>query len=163
MTKTFKFKTNKDNTGSIFTINNKLFYEPNYSKIIDNIILSDIKKKNDYLYNSICYKNCSDCPFNSSTGTSNTKIKFIDAANFLANYKKRIININSTPYVIGKMYMLNDGTRIVFYEDEIQIDGTFYNYSDFNNIFFLNSITPSIKKIIINIYTTASTKISINI
>ena len=165
MTMTATFKTNKtnNNNGTTFLFNNKLHYEPNYSKIIDDIILADVKKKNSYLYDSLnttetIYKPIS---FNYSTLKEETP-SFLDAIKFLTNYKK-CKKISNIPYIFGKMYTLSDGTPIVFYDDEIQIGFDTYKYSDFTNLSFLNGLIDNTKKIIINIYATAGTKININL
>ena len=82
--------------------------------------------------------------------------------NFVYNYKK-CKKISNIPYIFGKMYTLSDGTPIVFYDDEIQIGFDTYKYSDFTDLSFLNGLTDNTKKIIINIYATAGTKININL
>jgi hypothetical protein len=164
MTMTATFKTNKtNNNGTTFLYNNKLHYEPNYSKIIDDIILADIKKKNSYLYDSLnttetIYKPIS---FNYSTLKEETP-SFLDAIKFLTNYKK-CKKISNIPFAFGKMYTLSDGTPIVFYDDEIQIGFDIYKYSDFTDLSFLNGLTDNTKKTIINIYAAAGTKININL
>ena len=162
MTKTFTFKTNKANNGTIFSSNNKLNYEPNYSKIIDDIILADIKKKNDYLFETPTSKlYYSPIILNDSTLKDN-KPSLANAIKFLANYKsyKKSYKL---PYILGKMYTLSDGTPIVFYDDEIQIGFDTFKYSDFNNLSFLNGLTDNTKKIIINIYTNSAANININL
>ena len=156
MTMTATFKTNKtNNNGTTFLFNNKLHYEPNYSKIIDDIILADIKKKNSYLFNN------NPISFDFSTLKEETP-SFLDAIKFLTNYKK-CKKISNIPYIFGKMYTLSDGTPIVFYDDEIQIGFDTYKYSDFTDLSFLNGLTDNTKKTIINIYAAAGTKININL
>ena len=61
------------------------------------------------------------------------------------------------------MYTLSDGTPIIFYDDEIQIGFDTYKYSNFNNISFLNSLTPKTKNTIINIYIKGNANININL
>ena len=150
MTKTYNFysKNNSNNsTKSLF-----LDTEPtNYSKVIDNIILGDIIKKNSYLFNDDDYTFTShSTPIILTGSLLKGSDNFTKAANFLANYKK-YKKIYKIPYELGKMYTLSDGTRIVFYDDEIQIGSLFYKYDDFNNFDFLNTISEPTKKIIINI------------
>lgn len=159
MTKTYNFKT-KNNINTFRTNNT------NYSKILDNIILSNVIKKNDYLFTDSTCDYIYDSMFDDKKSiiiSSNLKSDaFTKATKFLANYKK-YKNIYKTPFIFGKMYTLNDGTPIVFYDDEIQIGFDTYSYDSFNNISFLNKLTDTTKNIIINIYTTSTTNIDINI
>lgn len=147
MTKTFNFYSKNSS-------NNNTFHgikSTNYSKIIDNIILGDIIKKNDYLFDDDDY---TYTPSSTTTILTSSYLKggdkFTKAAKFLANYKKNK-KLYKIPYEFGKMYTLSDGTRIVFYDDEIQIGSLFYKYDDFNDYDFLNTISEPTKKIIINI------------
>lgn len=156
MTKTFTFETKKANN-TIYTPSNKC---TNYSAIIDNIILADIKKKNSYLFDTI-YTTPSTPKYSHLKDDESDLIK---AIKFLANYKK-IYKTKSykLPYILGKMYTLSDGTPIVFYDDEIQIGFDTYKYNDFTSLSFLNGITDNTKKIIINIYTNGAANININL
>ena len=157
MIKTYKFTTKKNNNTTFIPFNT-ISYEPNYSEIIDNIILADIKKKNSYLFTS---DSTTYIPLSSSYLKADDK--FIKAANFLANYKKNKKIYKTIPYELGKMYTLSDGTPIVFYDDEIQIGFDTFKYSDFSDLSFLNGISDNTKKIIINIYTTGAANININL
>ena len=138
---TATFKTNKtnnnNNNGFTFLLNNKLHYEPNYSEILDDIILAD-------MFDS------KPISFDFSTLKEETP-SFLDAIKFLTNYKK-CKKISNIPFAFGKMYTLSDGTPIVFYDDEIQIGFDIYKYSDFTDLSFLNGLTDNTKKTIINIY-----------
>lgn len=145
MIKTYKFTTKKNNNTTFIPFNT-ISYEPNYSEIIDNIILGGIKKKNDYLFGST---STTYIPLSSSY--LKVDDKFIKAANFLANYKKNKKIYKTIPYELGKMYTLSDGTPIVFYDDEIQIGFDTFKYSDFSDLSFLNGISDNTKKAIINI------------
>ena len=145
MIKTYKFTTKKNNNTTFIPFNT-ISYEPNYSEIIDNIILADIKKKNSYLFTS---DSTTYIPLSSSYLKADDK--FIKAANFLANYKKNKKIYKTIPYELGKMYTLSDGTPIVFYDDEIQIGFDTFKYSDFSDLSFLNGISDNTKKAIINI------------
>lgn len=144
MTKTYKFKSANNNSFPFYKSND-------YSKTIDDIILSDIIKKNSYLID-YDYK-----PSTTYYATLKDSDEFTKAANFLANYKKN----KTKKFIYGKLYKLNDGTPIVFYEDEIQIGFDFYKYSDFNDSFFIDSLTPSKKKTIITIYGDADITINL--
>ncbi len=156
MTKTFTFGTKKNNNSMIFSSNDKLHFLPDYSKILDDIIVADIKKKNNYLFDTIY---TSTPKYSHLKDDEDTLIK---AMKFLANYKT-IKKSYKLPYILGKMYTLGDGTPIVFYDDEIQIGFDTYKYNDFLNFSFLDGITDNTKKIIINIYTTGAANININL
>lgn len=138
----------------------------NYSKILDDIIANNIIKKNEYLTNiaddfiAKMMKASDSKPIYTSS-TLKDELKFIKAANYLANYNK--IKTNKIPFILGKTYKLIDGTPIIFYDDEIQIGFDLYSYDDFKNIYFLNTLPKTTKNIIINIYTAGDTTININI
>lgn len=161
MTKTFNFTTKNNSTFS--------FHNNDSSKTLDNIIFTDIIKKNSYLfddekdYNANLFTSLiDDNPMIITGGTLKADDKFIKAATFLANYKKNKKTYN-IPYILGKMYKLGDGTPIIFYDDEIQIGFDTYAYSNFNSIKFLNGLTTTTKNIIINIFTSGLGNIKINI
>ena len=84
-----------------------------YSQILDDIILSTVKKNNSYLFNT----------------------------------KKGIMK----GIKLGKIYRLENGLPVIFYNDEIQIGTDIYSYSDFSDYNFISSLSPEIKKTIINI------------
>lgn len=146
--------------------NNNTFFPnkcgTNYSKILDDLILSDLKKKNSYL-NTCCNAGTIDDDFINCMIKDSAKKhpniincyalkddkKFIDAANFLANYKKKSDIFSK--FTIGKLYKLSDGTPIIFYDDEIQIGFDLYTYDDFKNITFLKALPATTKTAIINI------------
>lgn len=135
----------------------------NYSKILDDLIASDIIKKNNYLKNYYStpsndtiscalkeiFKKPADIIIDSIALKDNNK--FIKAANFLANYKKKS-NLPSN-IIFGKTYELSDGTPIIFYDDEIMIGFDLYSYDDFKDITFLNLLPKKTKSAIINITT----------
>lgn len=158
MTKTFNFTSKKNN--------NKFFLNNDYSTTLDNIILADIAKKNDYLFEKKYDGNLftsliGKSPIIITGGALKGDDDFTKATKFLANYKT--IKANNLPYIYGKMYTLSDGTPIVFYKDEIQIGFDLYTYDDFNDFSFLKNISAPLKKIIINIYNTGNAKININL
>ena len=165
MTKTFKFYTKDNNNNNGIFLGNK---PTNYSEILDNIIATNIVKKNKYLFNTT--KNydelidslIDDNPIILTGSTLKASDEFTKAATFLANYKK-YTNKFKLPYILGKMYTLSDGTPIVFYDDEVQIGFDVYKYSNFTDISFLKNLTTTTKKIIINIYTTGAANININL
>lgn len=153
MTKIYSF--GKKNTGNTFHFNNT---KPDYSKILDDIILADIIDKNDYLFKT---KNSylDDILINAKTTKDDDYEK---ATKFLANYKK-YKSIYNIPFKLNTKYTLSDGTPIIFYDDEIQIGFDIYKYNNFGDIAFINGLTPSKKKIIIDIYTTGGINININL
>lgn len=153
---------------TIYTFNNNTnnasFPNTNYSKILDDLIATDLIKKNSYLKNYTTAGTIDDdfidCMMKDSAkkhfGIFIDSIalkddnKFIKAANFLANYKKKA-DIASK-FIFGKTYKLTDGTPIIFYDDEIQIGFDLYTYDDFKDIIFLKKLPTTAKNIIINIY-----------
>jgi len=143
MTKTYKFYAGNNKNNNI--INNG---STNYSSILDDIIVSDVIKKNSYLFNS--YNDYLD-DLLTSKPLKDDNLEFIKAAKFLANYKKNYYKLPKK-YIYGKMYTLSDGTPIVFYDDEIQIGFDTYKYTDFGDTILLNTLPSKTKKIIINIY-----------
>lgn len=148
--KKYTFNTNSSKSNkSIFTPS-----EPDYSKILDDLILTDIKEKNSYLFDY----NTDDNYYGADIIIGGTKkaYDFTKAATYLANI------LNKKKFIIGKTYKLIDGTPIIFYDDEIQIGFDIFKYSDFYNYDFLKAIEPKTKKIIIDIYLN-SNKIDINI
>lgn len=143
MTKTYKFYAGNNKNNNI--INNG---STNYSSILDDIIVSDVIKKNSYLFNS--YNDYLD-DLLTSKPLKDDNLEFIKAAKFLANYKKNYYKLPKK-YIYGKMYTLSDGTPVVFYDDEIQIGFDTYKYTDFGDTILLNTLPSKTKKIIINIY-----------
>lgn len=124
-------------------------YEPtNYSKVIDDIIFNNVIKSNSYIINPEYNTKEEDVMVFKAANSLKDNNSFIEAANFLANYNK----MKKFPYMLNKIYYLADGTPIMFYEDEVQIDNEVYTYEEFNNIGFLGTLTAPKKKIIIDIY-----------
>ena len=76
---------------------------------------------------------------------------FAKACDILANYGKKKNTMKGIK--LGKIYRLENGLPIIFYNDEIQIGTDIYSYSDFSDYDFISSLSPEIKK----------TNISINI
>ena len=158
-TYTFGKKNNKNTKSFSFPFCTSS--KPNYSKILDDIIIADVIEKNDYLFKPFTKKADDAIIFDSLIG-KNKDTALSNAIKFLANYKK-IKKSYTIPYIYGKMYTLADGTPIVFYDDEIQIGFDSYKYSDFSNLSFLNTLDTNTKKTIINIYTNGAANIDINI
>ena len=161
MITTYTFgKKNNNKSFNFFHTSSK----PNYSKVLDNIILSDIIKKNDYLFKAAEKNEDADYFMSKTAPTTITfgNSELEKATKFLANYRKYNTEYK-LPYIIGKCYTLSDGTPIVFYENNIQIGYDFYDYDDFSDISFLNTLSPKKTKIIIDIYAKAGTTININL
>lgn len=123
-----------------------------YSKILDDIILSTVKKNNSYLFNTKKKDDdLIDAMFNELDHTYIYKRDslFAEACKILANYGKKKSIMKGIK--LGKIYRLDNGLPIIFYNDEIQIGTDIYSYSDFNDYNFISSLSPEIKKTIINI------------
>lgn len=159
MTKTYSFTSNNTNTSKFFLNSNP---RTNYSEMLDDIITADIIDKNKYLFKGINTSYIGDEPIIITGSYLKADDSFIKATKFLANYKKNK-SLYKIPFIIGKLYTLSDGTRVIFYDDEIQIGFDTYKYSDFGNIAFLNDLTTTKKSAIINIFTGGIDNIKINI
>ena len=122
-----------------------------YSQILDDIILSSVKKNNSYLFNTKKEDDLIDAMFNELDHTYIYKRDslFAEACKILANYGKKKSIMKGIK--LGKIYRLENGLPIIFYNDEIQIGTDIYSYSDFNDYNFISSLSPEIKKTIINI------------
>ena len=165
MSKTYTFKI--ANTSN----NNGSFLGTNYSKILDNLITTNIKDTNPYLgktYNkdydeisAIIADSKKKHSYSLFNGLLNENDEFLKAANFIANYGKT--TYKTLPFKYNKTYKLIDGTPICFYDDEIQIGMDLYSYSDFSNTTFLKALSAPTKKIIINILNAGNKNITINI
>ena len=141
MNKTYIFtNTKKNNTPS-----NNIKTTTNWSKILDNLIASSIKKNNPWLFN---YKSSDAADiFSASVNKKN------DNSDFFAKAAK---------FIIGKTYYFGN-TPIIFYDDEIQIDCETFSYDSFDDFDFLNSLTEKNKKTIIDIYIKGNADVTINI
>ena len=123
-----------------------------YSQILDDIILSTVKKNNSYLFNTKKEENdLIDAMFDELDHTYIYKRDslFAEACKILANYGKKKSIMKDIK--LGKIYRLENGLPIIFYNDEIQIGTDIYSYSDFSDYNFISSLSPEIKKTIISI------------
>lgn len=123
-----------------------------YSQILDDIILSSVKKNNSYLFNTKKEDDdLIDAMFDELDHTYIYKRDslFAEACKILANYGKKKSIMKDIK--LGKIYRLENGLPIIFYNDEIQIGTDIYSYSDFSDYDFISSLSPEIKKTIINI------------
>lgn len=123
-----------------------------FSKILDSIILTDIKKQNPYLTKE--EKFITTMMKKSKKNTCNNcilkDICYYDAINILINSKNRPIKFEEgTKYYIA-------GIPCIFYDDEIQIGFDIYSFDDLKNILFIDNLAEEAKqdiiKIAINIY-----------
>ena len=123
-----------------------------YSQILDDIIFSSVKKNNSYLFNTKKEDDdLIDAMFDELDHTYIYKRDslFANACKILANYGKKKSIMKDIK--LGKIYRLENGLPIIFYNDEIQIGTDIYSYSDFGDYDFISSLSPEIKKTIINI------------
>lgn len=162
--KTYTFKIKNNNN-----IYNKSS-ETNWSKTLDNLILSNIKNSSPNMkaiLDNAKEKRFIDSMIKESNDTlrildcnncCNTRCPLYKAANYINTYKKQ----SNFPYIFGKIYKLSDGTPIIFYDDEIQIGFDTYSYDLFNDFSFIDSLSTDLKKTIIRIYANGN-KITIKI
>lgn len=130
------------------------YAKPDYSKILDNLILDNLTKTNEYLTKITATKAVENV-FKS--------IKTKPSLNAYTAYLANIIKSkNSFPFKFGKKYITNNGTIIIFYDDEIQIGTDVYAYDELLDTLFINKLTEPKKKIIIDIFVPGN-NISINI
>jgi len=152
-----------------FTIKNNpsTFYTPNYkstdySKVLDDLINDDIKKKNTWLNtgSSTCSINC---PFanictpkitiNDSDDIITTACKTLEYEDSLKKAYKLFAGLGSyNPYKINTLYKIGDDIKFMFLIDGILINGKMFFYDDFNYDSFLNLLTKKEKKTIATIY-----------
>lgn len=143
---------------TIYTFNNtKKTNNADYSKILDSIIADTLMKNNKYMFKDTKKKEedaLIDALFDDIKKCKDTSLKgdieFAKACAFLANYGKDKKSY-TIPYKLNTLYRLLDGTPVIFYDDEIQIGTELYEYADFDNLDFINSLKPEMKKLIINI------------
>ncbi len=131
-------------TTSIFTDNN------DYSKILDNIILDTVINNNDYLFNTkkkeedtlISKMMDKICTFNFGKSKKD-EMSFAEACAILANIGKKK---NYYGLRLNHTYYLEDGTPIIFFDDEIKIGKDYYDYCDFASPIFIKGFKPEMKK-----------------
>ena len=136
---TIKFNNNNTNTTTFDFRNN------NATKALDDLILSNIIKKNPFLAPSYYEKKKSDTiiidnRITSSPLKGNFDTDFAKAAAFLANY---------TP---TKSIYTFDNNDITFFEDEIQIGSTLIPLYMLESSSYYDLIPKKTKEIIINIF-----------
>lgn len=119
----------------------------NYSKILDNIILTDVMNQNSYLKTKDNYsiKNIFVNKKKNIDTIIDDAIDIIKAIDIINNYRKKdIVFEKGTKYNYA-------GIPVIFYDDEIQIGFNIYSYSDLYDKSFINSLAPEDKDDIIKI------------
>lgn len=152
---TFTFNTGKKNNG--FNINNASI---NYSKTLDDIILSNLKSTTPYIFKDATLGAAFD-------ELNKTKTKSIDITiNSGAKSSKKIPTLlDAINYFKGNNYnftkLMSDyptyhinGTPITIFEDEIQIGYDLIPFNLFDNYDYINSLSNNTKKTIIDIFIT---------
>lgn len=143
MTKyTFSLKNN-NNTTTFFTPKSK---STDYSKMLDDLILSDIINKNTWLKTE------------KKNNTGNTiYLKDFDlygdsldkkVCSYFANYKLG----KDCPFIKDKIYYLTDGTPFYITDDYITIGFNTYYFYEFGKPLFFTNLSDSMKKTICEIY-----------
>ena len=141
MTKyTFSLKNN-NNTSTFFTPKTK---STDYSKILDDLILDDLIKKNPWLNTS----------YSSANEPTTIKIKFKDDNDLYSNVCKFFADKDylKKTFIKDKIYYLADGTPFYLTDDYITIGFNTYYFYEFGNPIFINGLTDSFKKTIATIY-----------
>ena len=142
MTKyTFSLKNN-NNTTTFFTPKSK---STDYSKMLDDLIFSDLINKNPWLKTT------------KKNNTSTIIMKDFDlygdsldkkVCNYFANCKLD----NNCPFIKDKIYYLANGTPFYLTDDYITIGFDTYYFYEFGNPTFFYNLNDSMKKTICEIY-----------
>ena len=153
--------TNKNKT--IFLNDNSSFYgKPNFSKILDDIIADNIIKNSPYLAGCL---GKSTTPISTSCITIEaTPLK--KKTNSLLDILNGLFTkfIPSSDIKLDKEYTIKyNGHKITFFDDEIIIDDEIFSIDNILSSEFFKALEPKTKKTIIDIYTKAGNKISIDI
>lgn len=152
---TFTFNTGKKNNG--FDINNASI---NYSKTLDDIILSNLKSTTPYIFkdatlgaafdelNKTKTKSI-DITINSGAKSSKKIPTLLDAINYFKGN-----NYNFTKLISDYPTYHINGTPITIFEDEIQIGYDLIPFNLFDDYNYINGLSNNTKKTIIDIYIT---------
>lgn len=132
-----------------------------YSKMLDDLINADIMEKNSWLNTGTTIN--AGCPYANygntikiNTGNLLSDIHTIldkkesleDAYKFFANYN----TCSMCPFKKNKLYKINDDIKFMILIDGILINDKMFFFDDFNDIDFINALTPNMKKTIATIY-----------
>lgn len=152
---TFTFNTGKKNNS--FNINNG---STNYSKALDDIILSNLKSTTPYIFkdatlgaafdelNKTKTKSI-DITINSGAKSSKKIPTLLDAINYFKSN-----NYNFTKLISDYPTYHINGTPITIFEDEIQIGYDLIPFNLFDDYNYINGLSNNTKKTIIDIYIT---------
>lgn len=155
--------SNNTNKNKTITINNSSSFlgEPNYSKILDDLIADNIIENSPYL---------AGCLGKNTTPITTKCIKIEMPLKKKSNAFLDIFNglftkfIPSTDIKFEKGYTIKyNGHLITFYDDEIIIDDELFTLDEFFSDAFFKALEPTTKKTIISIYAKAGKKINISI
>lgn len=152
---TFYFDTNKNNAS-----NNNINGSINYSKALDDIILSNLKKSTPYIFKDAtlgaAFNELESTPktksidiyINSGAKSSKKIPSLIDAINYFKGNTSKLYSAFEYPtFKIGNDY-------ITIYEDEILINNDLIPFDLFGDIDYISGLSDSTKKTIIDIYIT---------
>ena len=157
-----KYTFNPKNNPSTFYC--PFYKSTNYSKVLDDLIASDIAEKNPWLYgyNNTATNTCSECPMNtkikikikdnSSDDLENAFIfgdkndNFTKAYNFLTKLAFKC------PFEKNKVMKLSNGDYIMITDDYIHINDQIFYFNLMDDNFFY-TLGDSMKKTIATIYT----------
>ena len=146
---TFSLKNNNKN------INTNTFYSkyPNYSKILDDLIASDIKAKNTWLNTSNTSDNIIKIKINDSEPTDLiSAIVKESSMNNVYEFFKGYKFSKKSPFIKDKIYYLADGTPFYLTDDYITIGFKTYYFYEFGMPTFIGSLSEDFKKTIATIY-----------
>lgn len=155
MTK-YTFSLNGNNNNSFFTPKSK---STDYSKMLDDLILDDLKKKNTWLnYGSIDPGYTETIKIKIKDNTKDDLMaKFVkessydDAIKFFCN--NCTLKGKKCPFIKDKIYYLADGTPFYITDDYITIGFDTYYFYEFGIPTFIGSFSDDFKKTIATIYT----------
>jgi len=156
-----KYTFNPKNNPSTFYC--PFYKSTNYSKVLDDLIASDIAEKNPWLYgyNNTATNTCSECPMNTKIKIKikdnsdnlenafifgNNNDNFTKAYNFLTNLAFKC------PFEKNKVMKLSNGDYIMITDDYIHINDQIFYFNLMDDSFFYN-LGDSMKKTIATIYT----------
>lgn len=155
-----KYTFNPKNNPSTFYC--PFYKSTDYSKVLDDLIASDIAEKNPWLYGCNTTNTCSECPMNtkikikikdnSSNDLENAFIfggkndNFTKAYNFLTKLAFKC------PFEKNKVMKLSNGDYIMITDDYIHINDQIFYFNLMDDNFFY-TLGDGMKKTIATIYT----------
>jgi len=157
-----KYTFNPKNNPSTFYC--PFYKSTNYSKVLDDLIASDIAEKNPWLYgyNNTAINTCSECPMNakikikikdnSSNDLENAFIFGNNNDNFTKAYNFLTKLAFKCPFEKNKVMKLSNGDYIMITDDYIHINDQIFYFNLMDDNFFY-TLGDSMKKTIATIYT----------